>query len=278
VAGEHGSDDHVEAQGVRVPALGFGTWQLSGSSCYEAVRHALDLGHRHVDTAQMYGNEEEVGAALRDSDVERDEVFLTTKIPPRNLDADAVRSSHEGSLRRLGVDHVDLLLIHWPSRDVPLGETLTAMAELADRGLARHLGVSNFTPRLVEEALEHAPILTNQVEYHPYLDQSHLVDQCRELDLVLTAYSPLAKGRVVDDPTLTAIGAGHGKSAAQVAIRWLLDKDRVVVIPRSSSAEHRRANRDVLDFTLSDGEVERVDALARGERLIDPPFAPDWRG
>ncbi len=268
---------YVEAQGARIPRLGFGTWQLSGDSCYEAVRHALDLGHRHIDTAQMYGNEEEVGRALRDSDVDRDEVFLTTKIPPRNLAAEAVRSSHADSLRRLGVDHVDLLLIHWPSDDVPLAETLDAMRDLRDQGRTRHLGVSNFTPELVEEAREHAPIVTNQVEYHPFLDQSHLVRHCRDLDLVLTAYSPLAKGRVADDPTLTAIGERHGKSAAQVAIRWLLQQDGVATIPRSSSAEHRRANHDVSDFELSGDEMARIDGLARGERIIDPPFSPDWR-
>lgn len=268
----------VDVQGESVPALGFGTWQLSGDACYEGVRHALDLGHRHIDTAQMYGNEEEVGRALRDSGLDREVIFLTTKIPPRNLAPDDVHRSHGESLRRLGLDHVDLLLIHWPSDDIPLAASLDAMRALQEAGQTRHLGVSNFTPSLVDEALEHAPILTNQVEYHPYLDQSHLVEQARRRDLMLTAYSPLAKGRVVDDPTLRTIGDRHGRTAAQVAIAWLLRQDNVAVIPRSSSSEHREANRAVLDLELSAEEAERIADLARGERIIEPPFSPDWEG
>jgi 2,5-diketo-D-gluconate reductase B len=266
----------VEVAGVSVPALGFGTWELEGEDCYEAVRHAIDVGYRHIDTAQMYGNEDAVGRAVRDSGIDREDLFVTTKIPPRNLAADAVRSSHVESLRRLDLDHVDLLLIHWPSDEVPLGETLQAMRALREDGQTLHLGVSNFTPSLVEEALEHAPILANQVEYHPFLDQSHLVSQARERDLVLTAYSPLAKGRVIEDPVLTEIGEAHGRSSAQVAIRWLLQQHNVAVIPRSSSAEHREANRDVLDFELTGSEMERIAGLSRGERIIDPPFSPEW--
>jgi 2,5-diketo-D-gluconate reductase B len=266
----------VDVQAASVPALGFGTWQLTGEACREGVRHALELGYRHVDTAQMYANEDQVGQALADSRVPREELFLTTKIPPRNLAPEAVRSSHEESLRKLGTDDVDLLLIHWPSDRVPLGATLEAMRRLQEEGKTRHLGVSNFTPSLVREALEHAPILANQVEYHPYLGQDALRDLAVRRDLMLTAYSPLAKGRVLNEPVLTAIGQAHGKTSAQVALRWLLQQPNVSTIPRSSNPEHRAANLDVFDFELSDDEMKRVDGLARGERIIDPDLAPDW--
>ncbi|MBW3576734.1 MAG: aldo/keto reductase [Actinobacteria bacterium] len=268
--------EHVEVQGVAVPALGFGTWQLKGRACYEGVRHALELGYRHIDTAQMYDNEHEVGRALRDADVDRDEIFVVTKIPPRNLWPRDVHRSHDASLQALGTDDVDLLLIHWPTRSVPLGATLEAMRELRDQGKARHLGVSNFTPTLVDEALEHAAIVCNQVEYHPYLDQGSLVEQAVERDLVLTAYSPLAKGRVLDDPTLEEIAQVHGKTPAQVTLRWLIQQPNVAVIPRSSDRAHRAENVDVWDFGLSDDEMQRIDALQRGQRLIDPGFAPEW--
>lgn len=268
--------EHIEVQGFTIPALGFGTWELTGETCYEAVRHALELGYRHIDTAQAYGNEGEVGRALADSDVDRDDVWVTTKVWNTNLAADDVRRSTEGSLRDLGLDHVDLLLIHWPSDRVPLEETLGSMDQLREDGRTRAIGVSNFTPSQVEHALDLAPIICDQVEYHPFLDQSELRDLCVERDLMLTAYSPLAKGRVPRDETLGKIAADHGATAAKVSLRWLLDQPNVAAIPRSSSADHRAANLDVFDLELSDDERRRIDDLARGERLIDPGFAPDW--
>jgi 2,5-diketo-D-gluconate reductase B len=253
----------VTVQGVEIPALGFGTWQLRGKQCYEGVRHALEVGYRHLDTAQMYGNEADVGQAVADSGVDREDVFLVTKIPPSNLAPEAVRSSHEESLRKLRTDYVDLLLIHWPSDSVPLESTLEAMTELRARGRTRHVGVSNFGPELVERALRRTPVLANQVEYHPYVGQSALLEQCRERDITLTAYSPLAEGRVARDVTLREIGDRHGKTAAQVAIRWLLQQEKVTVIPRSGDGGHRAANWDVWDFSLSDEEIDRVGALRR---------------
>lgn len=267
---------YVDVQGEAVPALGFGTWQLQGQEAYDAVRHALELGHRHIDTAQMYENEEHVGRAIADSEIDRDEIFLTTKVPPGKAEPEQLKRSHDGSLEKLRTDRVDLLLLHWPNPQVPLADTLEAMRQLQDAEKTRHIGVSNFTPSLVDEALSHAEILCNQVEYHPFLDQSHLLEQARRRDLVLTAYSPLAKGKVIGNGTLEEIGAEHGKTPAQVAIRWLLQQENVATIPRSSSAEHREENHDVLDFELSQEEMDRISGLARGERLIDPPFAPDW--
>lgn len=266
----------VEVRGERIPVLGFGTWQLTGGECREGVRHALTLGYRHVDTARMYQNERQVGRALAEAPVDRDEVFVTTKIGPQDLDARGVKRATNESLDRLGLDYVDLLLIHWPSDRVPLAESLAAMREQQEAGRVRLLGVSNFTPSLVAEALAHAPIVCNQVEYHPFLDQSHLRRQALDEDLLLAAYSPLAKGRVATNETLAAVGRRHGKTAAQVALRWLVQQGAVAALPRSSDPDHRAANLDIFDFHLDEEDMDRVTELAGDRRLIDPPFAPDW--
>ncbi|NBC16042.1 MAG: aldo/keto reductase [Bacteroidetes bacterium] len=267
---------HRTIRGIEIPALGLGTWQLTGDACTEGVEHALDLGYRHIDTAQAYENEDQVGTALRNTPVDRDEIYLTTKVWVENLVPAAVRRSTEASLRRLGTDYVDLLLIHWPSTDVPLERTLDAMMVLRDEGKTREVGVSNFTPSLVRRALDHAPILCNQVEYHPFLDQDALLDLAEARDLLLTAYSPLARGRVMEDETMQAIAEAHGKTPAQVALRWLLQQDQVAAIPKASTAAHREANVDVFDFALSEDEMDRIFDLAGDERLIDPSFAPAW--
>lgn len=266
-----------QIQGAEVPALGLGTWQLEGDDCVEAVADALELGYRHLDTAQIYGNETDVGRGIARSGLPRDEIWLTTKVWMENAAFDDVLRSTEASLRRLDVDFVDLLLLHWPNEEVPLSETLSAMRRLQEDGVARHLGVSNFPPDLLDEALDEAEIFCNQVEYHPFLGQDEILEICHEWDLLLTAYSPLARGRVTDDATLRSIAEAHGKTPAQVAVRWLLQQEQVAAIPKASSAEHRRSNLDVFDFELSDGEVERIHGLARGQRLVDPEFAPAWR-
>jgi 2,5-diketo-D-gluconate reductase B len=261
----------------RVPALGFGTWQLKGTEARTAVEHALDLGYRHLDTAQVYENEAEVGTGLKASGVDRGDVWLTTKVSPEKLQRRDVIESVEASLRRLGTDYVDLLLIHWPDPEVPIAETLGALQDLRDEGKTRYLGVSNFTPPLVREALEIEPgLITNQVEYHPYLSQEPLLKLLRERGMFLTAYSPIAQGEVMEDEVIQEIAEVHGKTPAQVVLRWHLQQDRVATIPRASSAEHREANFAVFDFELSDEEMERVHGLDRGERLVDPDFAPDW--
>lgn len=253
--------EHVETQGARVPALGLGTWQLRGQQCREAVRDALELGYRHFDTARMYRNEDEVGRGIAESDVDRDEVFLVTKLPAGSLDRTSVGEQTEASLRELGTDHVDLLLIHHPSSQVPLGETLTAMREQQEAGRTRYLGVSNFDTDRMVQATEHAEILTNQIEYRPGLPQDDILGAARTRHILVTAYSPLDTGSLAGDDTLAMIGRAHGKSAAQVAIRWLLDQELVATIPRSSDPEHRRMNLDVFDFSLTEDEQRRIAAL-----------------
>lgn len=260
-----------------VPALGLGTWQLRGEEATSAVEHALSLGYRHLDTAQAYDNEGAVGRGLARSSVPRDRVFLTTKVWWENLEADDVIRSTEASLRRLGTDHVDLLLVHWPpAEEIPLDEPLTALTTLRTQGKTRHIGVSNFTPDLLKEALTRAPVVCNQVELHPFLQQDELLQLAEENDLLLTAYSPLARGRVLDDATLRRIGANHGKTPTQIALRWLIQHERVAAIPKASDPRHREENLAIFDFELSSEEMEAIRRLDRGERLIDPEFAPDW--
>lgn len=263
--------------GARMPALGLGTYRLRGRDAYDAVAHALALGYRHLDTAWIYDNEEAVGAALRASGVPRGDVWITTKVWPTHLRAEALQGAVQESLQRLGTDYVDLLLVHWPNPDVPLAETLGALADARAAGQARHLGVSNFPPGLLAEALRLEPgLVTNQVEYHPYLGQARLRALLRAHGLVLTAYSPLGRGRPLADPVVRAIAAAHGRTPAQVVLRWHLQQDRVVAIPKAATAAHRAANLAVFDFALSDDEMARLHALDRGERLVHPAWAPDW--
>jgi 2,5-diketo-D-gluconate reductase B len=269
-------DEAVEIQGTRVPVLGFGTWLITGDDATEAVRDALEIGYRQIDTARAYENEREVGRGIADSGVPREEIFLTTKVPHDEASADDVQRDCEQSLERLGVDHLDLLLLHWPSPDVPLEETLKALTALRDDGRISNLGVSNFPAGLLRQALELAPVFCNQVEYHPFLDQSRLLELARANDVLITAYSPLAHGKVPGDETLNRIGAAHGKTAGQVALRWLLDQDRVSPIPKASSHERRVENFEVFDFELSAEQRAEIAALPKDVRTADPPWAPDW--
>lgn len=261
-------------QGTTVPALGFGTFQLRGDDCDRGVRHALEVGYRHIDTAQGYGNEDRVGTALASSPIDRGDVFLTTKLDNHNHAPDAVRSTTQASLRDLRTDYVDLLLIHWPVGDTPFEATLDAMLALRDEGQVRNIGVSNFTPAQIERVAAHAPIFANQVEYHPFLGQDDLLELARKHDHLLTAYSPLARGEVFNDETLRTIGEEHDADPAQVALAWLVSQDHVAAIPKATSPEHITSNFAALDIELSDDEIQRIAALDRGERLIDPPFAP----
>jgi 2,5-diketo-D-gluconate reductase B len=271
------SSKTLTVQGVEIPKLGLGTWQMSGAACERAVADALELGYRHIDTARMYGNEAEVGRAIAAAGVGRGEIFLTTKLLPSALSAAGVRRQLDGSLKDLRLDHVDLLLIHWPSTDgTPLAETLGAMCELREQGATRHLGVSNFPRAMALEALALAPIVCDQVEYHPYLGQPELLALARERDLMLTAYSPLAQGALLRDPAIREIAELHGRNPAQVVLRWLLDQPQVAAVPKASSREHLAANLDIFDFELSDDERAAIARLQRGARTIDPAFAPDW--
>jgi diketogulonate reductase-like aldo/keto reductase len=268
---------HVTPHDVPIPALGLGTFRLNGSVAERIVGHALAVGYRHVDTAQMYGNESEVGAAIRRSAVPRDEIWLTTKIWPDHFRAAALLRAAEESVRRLGTEP-DLLLLHWPNPSVPLAETVGALNEAKSRCFARHIGVSNFPTALFREAVAHssAPLLLDQIEYHPYLDQSAVLQELERQGMALTAYSPIGRGKVFQDRTLQRIGEARGKNAGQVTLRWLLQQG-VAAIPRSSREANVEANLAVFDFALSDEEMAEISALARPDgRMIEPAGGPDW--
>ncbi len=269
----------VNAGGIRIPALGFGTWQLEGAVARRMTEAALDIGYRHIDTAAIYGNEREVGEAIRASGVARNEIHVTTKIwndAHRNA---ALQSAAAASLRRLGLDHVDLLLIHWPVPQVPLAETIGALNDTLERGLARAIGVSNFTVDLVVEAtrLSKAQLATDQVEYHPYLNQQKILEIARSHAMTVTAYSPLAHGRVLKDPVLSEIAAAHGRTVSQVVLRWLTQQADVIAVPKTASPERAKENFEAQGFDLSEHDMARIFDLARPNgRVIDPPFSPVW--
>jgi 2,5-diketo-D-gluconate reductase B len=261
---------------MRVPKLGFGTWRLSGRDCSDGVADALAAGYRHVDTARTYGNEEDVGQGLRSSAVDRSEIFLATKVWPDDLAPDRVRASLDRSLRALGTDYVDLYLIHWPNPRIPLAATLGAMTELRDEGHTREIGVSNFTSAQFREALDLAPVLVNQVEYHPFLDQSAVLEVSRERDAEVTAYRPLGKGEALEDPTIREIASAHGATPAQVTLAWLIGQERVSAVPKASSPERRRENLGALRVELSADERAAIDALPKDRRAVETQWSPDW--
>lgn len=254
--------EYTDAGGARIPKLGLGTSQLTGSACTETIMQALAMGYQHIDTAQRYHNERAIGAGIKASNVSREEIFLTTKLSSSNLKRENVFPSVRESLRRLGVTYVDQLLIHRPHSRVPLPETLDAMSELHHDGLVDHIGVSNFTATQLQEAIRIAdiPLATNQLLYHPYIDQSECLKVCVENDMALTAYSPLALGAVVTDTTLARIGHRYDKTPAQVTLRWLLQKDGVIAIPKASSHRHLAENLDIFDFSLTQRDIARINA------------------
>jgi diketogulonate reductase-like aldo/keto reductase len=243
-----------------VPTVGLGTWELAGKQCYDAVSTALELGYRHVDTAQLYENEWAVGRAIADADVDREDVFVTTKINPMNRSPRDIRESVDASLDRLGVEAVDLLLIHWPNPVADLETVMTTMSDLQVEGKTRHIGVSNFGVDRLRRAQEHAhvPVATNQVQFHPFYPQRELLRYCQDAGVMLTAYSPLAQGGVLDDDVLTEIGERYDKSPAQVAVRWAVQHENVHAIPKSTSREHLADNLDVFDFSLTRAEHDRI--------------------
>ena len=250
----------VSVRDAEVPSLGLGTWQLTGQQCYETVSTALELGYRHLDTAQLYGNEREVGRAVADSEIDREDVWVTTKVKPGNARYDDVLESTRASLARLDTGYVDLLLLHWPNPLVDFADTARAMAELVDDGLVRHVGVSNFRRWRLRKARTKSsvPILADQVRCHPYYTRETLREECEREGHVLTAYSPLAHGGVIGDSRLARVGEPYGKSAAQVALRWLTQRANVVAIPKSTSREHLAANLAALEFDLDESEMRQV--------------------
>jgi len=268
----------IEANGARIPAIGLGTWELRGKTCARLVEQALRLGYRHIDTAQAYDNEREVGEGLRGSGVKRDEIFITTKIWTTHFAPNDLERSAKESLVRLRLTEIDLLLLHWPNPQVPLSETLGALAHLKQMGLARHIGVSNFTVALIEEAVAASPepLVCDQVEYHPYLDQTKVREACARHGMALVAYSPVAKGRIKNDRALLRIGDRYRKTAAQVCLRWLVQQN-VAAIPRTSKLERLSENIEIFDFELSDADMRAIsDMGSAGRRLTDFAFAPKW--
>jgi diketogulonate reductase-like aldo/keto reductase len=270
----------VDAHGAKIPVLGFGTWPMRGDECRNAVVAGLKLGYRHVDTAQGYSNEEEVGEGIRESGVPREDIFITTKVRPEWQSADRLGASLEESLRKLGVDVVDLTLIHWPNPAIPVAEAMKALSEAKRRGLTRHIGVSNFTVALLDQAVAAAsePLVTDQIEYHPFLDQTKMFAAMRRHGMAITAYCPVARGEVIGEPMIEAIAKTHGKTAGQVTLRWLIQQPDVIAIPKASRRERLEENLAIFDFTLSGAEMAAISALkSRGLRLVnEPAWVPAW--
>ncbi|WP_404379722.1 aldo/keto reductase [Caenispirillum salinarum] len=270
----------VPAKDAQIPALGFGTFTLSPDDCHRMVKAALEIGYRHVDTAQVYDNEDAVGAAMGESPAPREDVWLTTKVWVDKFRDGDLQKSVDDSLKRLQTDYVDLLLLHWPNRDVPLEETLKALASVKRDGRARHIGLSNFTVSLMKQAFAatEEPLAVNQVEYHPYLNQDPVLDMVRAKGMALTAYSPVAQGKIMGDETLKRIGAKYGKNEAQVTLRWLIQQDGVVAIPRTKSKEHCKTNLEVFDFELTDDDMAEIKGLNRpdGRQISPQGLAPEW--
>lgn len=268
----------ITTQGVAIPRLGFGTFRMPGADAQPVVESALALGYRHIDTAAMYENEAAVGAAIATSGVPRDELFVTTKVWHDQLGPEALHRAVDASLRKLGLDHVDLYMIHWPSRDMDMAATLEALMSLRERGLTRAIGVCNFNLPMLRRAVEDigAPLASVQLEYHPFLSQAPMLGYLRQKGIPLTAYAPLAQGRAANDPTLAALGTKHDCSAAQMGIAWLLDQPDIAVIPKAARPESQRANLDAIAIRLDDEDRAAIAALPKDQRFVRPPFAPDW--
>lgn len=261
----------IAANGARIPLLGLGTWELRGRSCAGMVEAALRLGYRHIDTAEMYDNEREVGEGLHASKIKRGEIFVTTKVWPSHFAPRDLERAARDSLGRLRLREVDLLLLHWPNPQIPLAETLGALCKVKRDGLARHIGVSNFTVKLIEEAvrLSSEPLVCNQIECHPFLDQSKVIAACRKHGMAVVAYSPIARGGARNDKLLAKIGAAHNKTAAQICLRYLVQQD-IVVIPRTSKERRLSENAAIFDFTLSAAEMNEIAGLTRRDgRVVD---------
>lgn len=263
---------------LRMDRLGLGTFRLSGEACERAVEQALALGYRHIDTAEMYGNEEAIGRALAAARLPREEVHITTKVWWENLTPEGVRRALGRSLERLGLDYVDLYLIHWPAPGMNLGAVLETMMALRAEGRVREIGVSNFPTALLREAVEGigAPLVCNQIEYHVLLDQSRLLSCARAHGLFVTAYCPLAQGRLAEHPALAAIARKHGASPAQIALKWLLDQENVAAIPKAGRRESQKANLEAWSIILDEEDRAAIRALPKDQRFVSPPFAPAW--
>ena len=270
--------EHFQTQGISLPRLGLGTYRMQGDVCRAAVESALALGYRHIDTAEMYGNEDAIGAALAAANVARKDLHVTTKVWNENLAPDAIRRSFDASLKKLRLDHVDLYLVHWPAKNMNLPAIFETLLKLKQEGRTRAIGVANFNIALLKTVVEEikAPIACNQIEYHMMLDQSKVKKYMDAKSIPLVAYCPLAQGRAASDETLNAIGKKHNAAAAQVALRWLLDQDGVAAIPKASRHESQKANLDALNVKLDDEDRRKIAALPKDKRFVNPGFAPAW--
>ncbi len=270
----------ISANGANIPAIGLGTWTLRDEAASQLVKSALESGYRHIDTAAMYENEAAVGEGLRASGLAREEIFLTTKVWPTDIAEGDLQRSVEASLKRLDLDYLDLVLIHWPSKTIPLADSIKALNEVRDQGWARNIGVSNFTSSLIEEAvaLSKNPLACNQVEYHPFLNQSRVMAACKKHGLALVSYCPLARGSdLFALPEIAGPAETHGKTPAQVVLRWHVQQEDVIAIPRSSNPDRIRQNLEIFDFELSPEEMSAIFALrVRNHRICDFDFSPDW--
>jgi len=270
--------DHLETQGISLPRLGLGTFRLQGKACEKAVESALGLGYRHIDTAAMYDNEESVGAGIAAAGVPRDDIHVTTKVWYDSLAPAAIRRSLDASLKKLKLDTVDLFLVHWPAPRMDLPAVCETLVRLREEGRVRAVGVCNFTLPLLRQAVDEigAPIACNQVEYHAMLDQTAVRGFLAARSIPLIAYCPLAQGKLAGDATLAAIGRKHGASAAQVALKWLLDQDGVAAIPKAGRRESQQANLDALKIVLDDDDRRAIAGLPKDRRCVNPSFAPAW--
>ncbi|HEV7435574.1 MAG TPA: aldo/keto reductase [Pseudorhizobium sp.] len=270
----------VSANGDNIPALGFGTFRMPDEDVYRILPEALKLGFRHVDTAQVYKNEASVGDVIQKSGVPRADIFLTTKVWVDRVGQKAFIASVDESLTKLKTDYVDLLLLHWPQSEMPLADRMGALNELRKAGKVKNIGVSNFSTALMAEAvrLSDAPVVTNQIEYHPYLDQTKVIEEARKTDMSITAYYLMADGKVPQDPVLKEIGARHGKTAAQVVLRWAVQQKDVIALSKTATESRLAENYDIFDFALGDGEMAEIHKLARPDgRIVTPGhLAPEW--
>jgi 2,5-diketo-D-gluconate reductase B len=270
--------ESLQTQGISLPRLGLGTFRLQGDACRTAVESALGLGYRHIDTAEMYGNEDAIGPAIAVSGVARKDLHVTTKVWNENLAPDAIRRAFDTSLKKLKLDHVDLYLVHWPSPDMKLPAVLETLMKLKQEGRTRAIGVANFNIALLKQAVEEikAPIACNQIEYHVMLDQTPIRKYMAAKSIPLVAYCPLAQGRAASNETLMAIGKKHNASAAQVALKWLLDQDGVAAIPKASRADSQKANLGALNVKLDDDDRKAIASLPKDQRFVKPGFSPVW--
>ena len=270
----------IKANGADIPAIGMGTWTLKGDQCAELVAAAIDVGYRHIDTAAMYANEDAVGRGIAGSGIARDDIFVTTKVWWTDIAPGDLERSAEQSLARLGLDHVDLLLIHWPNPRVPVADSIGALNRVRERGLARNIGVSNFTTALLDEALRasDAPLVADQVEYHPMLNQDKVHAACRKAGMAMVSYCPLYRGGALfDRPEIVGPARRLGKAPAQIVLRWHVQQDGVVAIPRTTRRERLAENLAVFDFELDAAEMDAISALSSANsRICDFEFSPRW--